>query len=112
MIVIAMGLQFYDGKETVRLPGSGTEQVIPKKAGKGVTALLTVLRLFSLVALGIPVGSNFIMSFSDSFSIEKFRFTLDNYQNVLQMDGASDRRGHSLTLASVAAVIGLLVGSR
>ena len=35
------------------------------------------------VALGIPVGSNFIMSFSDSFSIEKFQFTLANYQNQM-----------------------------
>ena len=51
------------------------------------------------------------MSFSDSFSIEKFRFTLDNYQNVLQMDGALlTGIRHSLTLAAVAAVIGLLVG--
>ena len=113
MIVIAMGLQFYVmGRKRFDYLDSGTEQVIPKKAGKGVTALLTVsCGLFSLVALGIPVGSNFIMSFSDSFSIEKFRFTLDNYQNVLQMDGALlTGVRHSLTLASVAAVIGLLVG--
>ena len=113
MIVIAMGLQFYAmGRKRFDYLDSGTEQVVPRKAGTGATALLTVFcGLFSLVALGIPVGSNFIMSFSDSFSIEKFRFTLDNYQNVLQMDGALlTGVKHSLTLAAVAAVIGLLVG--
>ena len=51
------------------------------------------------------------MSFSDSFSIEKFRFTLANYQNVLQLDGALlEGVKNSLTLASVAAVIGLIIG--
>ena len=113
MIVIAMGLQFYMmGRRRFDFLGSGTEQVTPKRAGKCLTGLLTVLcALFSLIALGIPVGSNFIMSFSDSFSIEKFRFTLDNYRNVLQMDGELlVGVGHSLSLAAVAAVIGLLVG--
>ena len=113
MIVIAMGLQFYMmGRRRFDFLGSGTEQVTPKRAGKCLTGLLTVLcALFSLIALGIPVGSNLIMSFSDSFSIEKFRFTLDNYRNVLQMDGELlVGVGHSLNLAAVAAVIGLLVG--
>ena len=113
MIVIAMGLQFYMmGRRRFDFLGSGTEQVTPKRAGKCLTGLLTVLcALFSLIALGIPVGSNLIMSFSDSFSIEKFRFTLDNYRNVLQMDGELlVGVGHSLNLAAVATVIGLLVG--
>ena len=90
MIVIAMALQFYMmGRKRFDYLGSGTEQVTPRKTGPAAAVMLTaVTGGFCLVALGIPVGSNFIMSFSDSFSIEKFRFTLANYQNVLQLDGA------------------------
>ena len=113
MIVIAMILQFYVmGRKRFDFLGSGTEQVSPAKASRPVTALLTgVTAVFCLIALGIPIGSNFIMSFSDSFSIEKFRFTLANYQNVLQLDGALlEGVKNSLTLASVAAVIGLIIG--
>ena len=113
MIVIAMTLQFYVmGKKRFDFLDTGTEQVSPQKTGLAATVLLTVVVvLFCLVALGIPVGSNFIMSFSDSFSIEKFQFTLANYQNVLQPDGALlEGVKHSLSLASVAAVIGLLIG--
>lgn len=113
MIVIAMALQFYMmGRKRFDYLGSGTEQVTPRKTGPAAAVMLTaVTGGFCLVALGIPVGSNFIMSFSDSFSIEKFRFTLANYQNVLQLDGALlEGVRHSLSLAAVAAVIGLLVG--
>ena len=113
MIVIALTLQFYVmGKKRFDFLDTGTEQVSPQKTGLAATVLLTVAAaLFCLVALGIPVGSNFIMSFSDSFSIEKFQFTLANYQNVLQPDGALlEGVKHSLGLASAAAVIGLLIG--
>ena len=113
MIVIAMTLQFYMmGKKRFDFLDTGTEQVSPQKTGPTATVLLTiVIVIFCLVALGIPVGSNFIMSFSDSFSIEKFQFTLANYQNVLQPDGALlEGVRHSLSLATVAAVIGLLIG--
>lgn len=113
MIVIAMALQFYVmGRKRFDFLDSGTEQVVARKTSPAGTALLTgATAIFSLIALGIPIGSNFIMSFSDSFSIEKFRFTLDNYHNVLQVDGALlEGVKNSLTLAAVAAVIGLVVG--
>ena len=113
MIVIAMILQFYVmGRKRFDFLGTGTEQVMPKKAGPAVTGLLSVITgVFSLIALGIPIGSNFIMSFSDSFSIERFRFTLANYQNVLQPDGTLLAGvKNSLSLAAVAAVIGLMIG--
>ena len=67
----------------------GTERVMPRKPGPVKGAVITAASgVFCLAALGIPVGSNFIMSFSDSFSIQKFRFTLDNYRGVLELDGA------------------------
>lgn len=113
MIVIAMMLQMCAmGKRRFDFLGSGTEQVTPQKPGRIKGALITVGTAgFCLVALGIPVGSNFIMSFSDSFSIQRFRFTMDNYRAVLKLDGALlEGVKNSLSLAAVAAAIGLLIG--
>lgn len=113
MIGAAMALQFYVmGRKRFDYLGCGTEKVIPRKPGKLKKAAITAFTgLFCLIALGIPVGSNFIMSFSDSFSIQKFRFTMDNYRNVLQPDGRLLQGvRNSLSLAAVAAIIGLLVG--
>ena len=113
MIVIAMALQYYMmGRRRFDFLGSGTEQVVPKPVSGMKSAALNIgSGIFCLVALGIPVGSNFIMSFSDSFSIQKFRFTLDNYKNVLQIDGALlEGIRHSLSLAAVAAIVGLVLG--
>lgn len=113
MIVIAMILQFYMmGRKRFDYLDSGTEQVVPKKVSRSASALLSAVSgIFSLVALGIPIGSSFIMSFSNSFSIEGFAFTLDNYKNVLQPDGALlEGIRNSLSLAAVAAVVGLILG--
>ena len=113
MIVVAMGLQFCAmGRKRFDFLSCGTERVMPRKPGPVKGAVITAASgVFCLAALGIPVGSNFIMSFSDSFSIQKFRFTLDNYRGVLELDGALLRGvQNSLSLAAVAAVIGLLVG--
>lgn len=64
-----------------------------------------------MIALGIPVGSNLIMSFSDSVSIQKFAFTLDNYRQVFS-SASSMVSGirHSLGLAGISTVIGVLIG--
>ena len=113
MIVIAMILQFYMmGRKRFDYLDSGTEQEVPKKVSRSASALLSAVSgIFSLVALGIPIGSSFIMSFSNSFSIERFAFTLDNYKNVLQPDGALlEGIRNSLSLAAVAAVVGLILG--
>ncbi len=113
MIVIAMILQFYMmGRKRFDFLDSGTEQVVARKVSKPVSGLLSAAAgIFSLIALGIPIGSSFIMSFSNSFSIERFTFTLDNYKSVLQPDGAllAGVR-NSLSLAAVAAVVGLVLG--
>lgn len=113
MIVIAMAVQYGAmGKKKFDFLDNGTEQVKPKKITKGKTGLLSVITLiFGSIALGIPVGSNLIMSFSDSISIKKFAFTLDNYKAVFQ-SGGSLLPGvkHSLGLALISAVFGILIG--
>ena len=113
MIVAAMIIQgIAMGKRKYDFLDNGTEHVTPKKVSPAMTAVLTiVVGLFHLAALGIPVGSNLIMSFSSSVSIEKFQFTLANYQEVFS-SGSTLLTGvkHSLGLAACAAVIGIVVG--
>ncbi|MBO4982334.1 MAG: iron ABC transporter permease [Lachnospiraceae bacterium] len=113
LIVIAMVIQYLAmGKRKYDFLDNGTEQVVPQKAAPWKCALLSGFTgVFCLIALGIPVGSNLIMSFSDSISIERFAFTLDNYKAVFGvasnlMDGVK----HSLSLAGIAAAIGIVIG--
>ncbi len=113
MIVIAMILQHYVmGRKRFDYLGNGTMRTMASKPkGIGGVLISAFTAVFSLIALGIPVGSNFIMSFSDSFSIERFEFTLENYRQVLQADGELVTGiQHSLGLAATAAVIGIVLG--
>ena len=113
MIVIAMAVQCGAmGKKKFDFLDNGTEQIQAVRPGKGLGAFLSITVLsFCMIALGIPVGSNLIMSFSDSVSIQKFAFTLDNYRQVFS-SASSMVSGirHSLGLAGVSAVIGVLIG--
>lgn len=113
MIVAAMAIQAAAmGNRKFDFLDNGTEHVSPKKLGPVMTGVLTAaVALFHLAALGIPVGSNLIMSFSNSVSIRKFQFTTDNYLEVFQ-SGSQLLVGvrHSLGLALTAAVIGIVVG--
>ena len=113
MIVIAMAVQCGAmGKKKFDFLDNGTEQIQAVRPGKGLGVFLSITVLsFSMIALGIPVGSNLIMSFSDAVSIQKFAFTLDNYRQVFS-SASSMVSGirHSLGLAGVSAVIGVLIG--
>lgn len=113
MIVIAMTIQYIAmGKKKYDFLDNGTEQVIAKKPKKILGIAMSVFTiLFCLVALGIPVGSDLIMSFSESVSVQKFAFTLNNYRAVLS-SASSMLSGikHSLSLAGIAAVFGILIG--
>ena len=95
MIAIAMIIQYAAmGKRKFDFLDNGTEQVTPQRIGRIKSAALSAVTFcFCLAALGIPVGSNLIMSFSSSVSIQRFRFTLDNYaKSISNGQSASDRR--------------------
>ncbi|MCD8222493.1 MAG: iron ABC transporter permease [Clostridiales bacterium] len=113
MIVIAMAVQYAAlGNKKFDYLDNGSEQTMAKKPGSVTSVMLSAGTMaFHLTALGIPVGSNFIMSFSSSVSIQKFRFTLDNYREVFG-SGSVLLEGirHSLCLAGIAAVIGIVIG--
>ncbi len=112
LIILAMFVQYKAlGKRKYDFLDNGTEKSEEKKLTKMKTILLEIFGgLFCLVALGVPIGSNVIMSFSGSISLTGFSFTLDNYKNVLS--GTSTLvQGirNSLSLASIAAIFGLLI---
>ncbi len=112
LIILAMFVQYKAlGKRKYDFLDNGTEKSEEKKLTKTKTILLEIFGgLFCLIALGVPIGSNVIMSFSGSISLTGFSFTLDNYKNVLS--GTSTLvQGirNSLSLASIAAIFGLLI---
>lgn len=83
-----------------------------RKPKKPAGILLSVIStVFCVIALGIPVGSNLIMSFSSSVSIQKFVFTTENYRQVFSStDTMISGIRHSLGLAAVSAVLGIVIG--
>ena len=113
MIVIAMIVQYQAmGKKKYDFLDNGTEQVMARKPKKPAGVLLSVIStVFCVIALGIPVGSNLIMSFSSSVSIQKFVFTTENYRQVFSStDTMISGIRHSLGLAAVSAVLGIVIG--
>ncbi|MDD3253264.1 MAG: iron ABC transporter permease [Lachnospiraceae bacterium] len=113
MIVLAMFIQFKAmGKGRYDFLDNGTEKVMQKKVKPVQAAFLSIVAgAFMVLSLGIPIGSNLIMSFSDSISIRRFQFTFENYKSVFAA-GSSLKSGilHSLSLALISAFFGIIVG--
>ena len=112
LIVLAMFVQYKAiGSRKYDFLDNGTQQASPRKIGGLKKIIVTGFSwLYCLVALGVPIGSSLIMSFSSGISISKFSFTLDNYINVFAADSTLlTGIGHSLGLAVIAAVIGLVI---
>ena len=112
LIVLAMFIQYKAlGKRKYDFLDNGTEKNEPKSVSKKLRIVLEALGfIFCFIALGIPIGSNLIMSFSSNISLTRFEFSLENYKNVLS--GSSTLLtgiGHSLGLATVAAIFGLII---
>lgn len=112
LIVLAMFVQYKAmGSRKYDFLDNGTQQASPRKINGFKKIIVTGFSwLYCLVALGVPIGSSLIMSFSSGISISKFSFTLDNYKNVFATDSTLlTGIGHSLGLAVIAAVIGLII---
>ena len=99
----ALGHRHYDYLD------NGTVQTQARPVSKPAAVALSIVNWAMIViALGIPLGSNLIMSFSSSVSIRRFTFTLENYQAVFSSTSSLlPGIRHSLTIAAIAAVIGL-----
>ena len=113
LIIAAMGLQYViKGRKRFDFMDTGTVQAIPERPKKGLGAVLNIAGAFlAFLTLCVPIGSTVVMSFSDSISVANFGFTLDNYKSVLLQGGdLMEGMGHSLTIALIAAILGLLLG--
>lgn len=112
LIVLAMFVQYKAlGSKRFDFLDNGTQQSSTKNIGKFKSGGVSVLSMiFIIIAIGVPIGSSLIMSFSSAISITKFSFTLDNYRHILLSDNSLlNGIGHSLGLAVIAAAVGLVI---
>ncbi|KAB8137515.1 iron ABC transporter permease [Gracilibacillus oryzae] len=68
---------------------------------------------FLLIALGIPIGSNLLVSFMKTIGngISIGNFTLEHYRILFQLDSTMlEGLSNSLLIAGIAAVIGMIIG--
>lgn len=114
LIGLAMFVQFFALRKSRFdfLSGRAT-RVTSKPSGKWGYPLAVANLIFLSVILGIPIGSNLIMSFSGSQAdkIKHSNFTLAHYQQLIS-DHTELTVGltHSLLIAAGAALIGLFIG--
>lgn len=114
LIALAMSVQLYAmRKSRYDFLSSRATRSEPKKPRKGGIYLVIGNIVFLAVVIGIPFGSNLLMSISGSSSAGKGReLTFEHYKALFAGDNNMLLEGlaHSLEIAAVAAVIGLLVG--
>ena len=98
LIVLAMFIQYKAlGAKRFDFLDNGTQQAVPQRLSRGRNVCL-------------PAVSSLVMSFSSAISLTKFTFTLENYKNILSADSTLlVGIAHSLGLAVIAAVIGLVI---
>lgn len=112
LIVLAMFIQYKAlGAKRFDFLDNGTQQAVPQRLSRGRNVCLSaVVWIFVLISIGIPAVSSLVMSFSIAISLTKFTFTLENYKNILSADSTLlVGIAHSLGLAVIAAVIGLVI---
>ncbi|WP_235182593.1 ABC transporter permease, partial [Gracilibacillus boraciitolerans] len=113
IIIIAMGIQLWILKKgKFNFLNERAERTIAKKSR--FSWIFTAINIiFLAVALGIPVGSNLIVSFMKTMGngISFGNFTLANYQELFQLNSTMlEGFLHSLQIALVAGIFGLIIG--
>lgn len=113
LIASAMSVQLYTLRRArfdfLTSRATRTEALKPKRWG----FLLTVGNMiFLAIVLGIPFGSNILMSVSGSSSLSGIRnLTLQHYRKLFENGGMLlEGLQHSVGIAVIAALIGLAVG--
>ncbi|WP_336771404.1 ABC transporter permease [Paenibacillus sp. MMO-58] len=114
LIALAMSVQLYAmRKSRYDFLSSRATRSEPKKPRKGWIYLVIGNIVFLAVVIGIPFGSNLLMSISGSSTAGKGReLTFEHYKALFAGNNRTLLEGlvHSLEIAAVAAVIGLFVG--
>lgn len=114
LIGIAMFVQFYAMRRSrFDFLSARAERSIPKPAGKYAAVLTTLNLLFLAVVIGIPIGANVLMSVfkTQSAGLKLSNLTLNHYRDLFHSSSMLLKGlGHSLMIAGVAALLGLLLG--
>jgi iron(III) transport system permease protein len=114
LIGIAMFVQFYAMRRSrFDFLSARAERSIPKPAGKYAAVLTTLNLLFLAVVIGIPIGANVLMSVfkTQSAGLKLSNLTLNHYRDLFHSSSMLLKGlGHSLMIAGVAALLGLLFG--
>ncbi|MCM3627048.1 iron ABC transporter permease [Paenibacillus glycanilyticus] len=113
LIALAMSVQLYAmRKSRYDFLSSRATRSEPKKPRKNGIYLVFGNIVFLAVVIGIPFGSNLLMSISGSSSGKGRELTFEHYKALFAGNNDMLLKGltHSLEIAAVAAVIGLLVG--
>ncbi|WP_349816731.1 ABC transporter permease [Paenibacillus glycanilyticus] len=113
LIALAMSVQLYAmRKSRYDFLSSRATRSEPRKPRKGGIYLVIGNLVFLAVVIGIPFGSNLLMSISGSSSSSGKGLTFEHYRALFagKNDALLEGLIHSLEIAAVAAVIGLFVG--
>lgn len=112
-IVLAMSAQFWLMRAArYDFLSSRATRLEPKKPKRAGLLLSAGNYLLLLVVIGIPFGSNLLMSISDTSSIDGFNgLTLRHYEMLFENgDALLDGLLHSLGIAATAGIVGLFFG--
>ncbi|UJF34013.1 ABC transporter permease [Paenibacillus hexagrammi] len=113
LIALAMSVQLYAmRKSRFDFLSSRATRTEAKKPKKGTPWFVLGNLVFLAIVIGIPLGSNLLMSVSDSSAAAgTVSFTLEHYKQLFTSGGALvSGLLHSLEIAAGAAVIGLVIG--
>ncbi|AJY77667.1 ABC transporter permease [Paenibacillus beijingensis] len=111
LIALAMAVQLYAmRKSRFDFLTSRATRSVAKRPAKGTYVFVLGNIALLLIVIGIPLGSNFLMSVSETAS-GAGGFTLRHYRELFTGDGTLlSGLLHSLEIAAAAAVLGLIVG--
>lgn len=113
IIVIVMAIQLWIlKKRNFNSINERAERKVPEKS-KYSWAYTILNIVFLLIALGIPIGSSFLVSFMETMGngITIENFTLKHYASLFQSDSALlEGLSNSLIISGVAAIFGLIIG--
>ncbi|MGN7455948.1 ABC transporter permease [Paenibacillus pasadenensis] len=110
LIALAMSVQLYAmRKSRFDFLSSRAVESQPRRPARGGSLLALANSAFLAIAIGIPLGSNLLMSLQGDSA--GGGFTLDHYRALFQGDSRlAQGLAHSLEIALTAAAIGLVVG--
>lgn len=113
IIVIVMAIQLWILKKgNFNSINERAERKVPEKSKYSWVYTIGNICFLS-IALGIPIGSSFLVSFMKTMGngLTKENFTLEHYASLFQLNSTLlEGLSNSLIIAGLAAIVGLIIG--